>query len=75
MKRMLLSFVLAGALIAATASVALANHQSHSSYPEVPAGKSPQPNPNKSKATHGAHGNPSQSANPEVPAGSSPEPN
>jgi hypothetical protein len=31
------------------------NRQSNSSTPEVPAGQRPQPNPNKSRSTHGNH--------------------
>jgi len=31
------------------------NRQANSSTPEVPAGQRPQPNPNKSRSTHGHH--------------------
>jgi hypothetical protein len=72
MKRLALTLVIAVVLLASTAGVASANHQSHSAYPEVAAGKNPQPNPNKAQA---GNGNPSTSANPEVPAGAKPQPN
>jgi len=61
------------AVVPASATVSADTMQSNSSYPEVPAGNSPQPN---GDGGNGGNGTPqSHSAVPEVPAGATPQPN
>jgi hypothetical protein len=65
-----------GLLLPIASSAVADQPQSVSSYPEVPAGNSPQPNGNGGgSGGNGVNCNTSTSACPEVPAGANPQPN